>query len=78
VQDINADERLKQELQRLNARTVTVAVPEALVARLMLASQNGVLRLAVRSADQGNLQAYWANEASSRHVHERLDTANRQ
>ncbi|RMV69055.1 Flp pilus assembly protein CpaB [Pseudomonas caricapapayae] len=78
VLDINADERLKQEQQRLNARTVTVAVPEALVARLMLASQTGVLRLAVRSADEGNLQAYWANEASSRDVAERLDTANRQ
>ncbi|MFH7450954.1 RcpC/CpaB family pilus assembly protein, partial [Pseudomonas syringae pv. tagetis] len=46
VQYINADERLKQEQQRLNGRTVTVAVPEALVARLMLASQTGVLRLA--------------------------------
>ncbi|MCH5490225.1 MULTISPECIES: Flp pilus assembly protein CpaB [Pseudomonas] len=78
VQDINADERLKQEQQRINARTVTVAVPQALVARLMLASQTGVLRLAVRSADEGNLQDYWANEAGGPEAAERLDSANRQ
>ncbi|PBP93825.1 Flp pilus assembly protein CpaB [Pseudomonas congelans] len=78
VQDINADERLKQEQQRINARTVTVAVPQALVARLMLASQTGVLRLAVRSADEGNLQNYWANEAGGPDAAERLDSANRQ
>ncbi|MFW3163338.1 Flp pilus assembly protein CpaB [Pseudomonas syringae pv. syringae] len=78
VQDLNADERLKQEQQRINARTVTVAVPQALVARLMLASQTGVLRLAVRSADEGNLQDYWANEASGPDAAERLDSANRQ
>ncbi|PBQ08377.1 Flp pilus assembly protein CpaB [Pseudomonas congelans] len=78
VQDINADERLKQEQQRINARTVTVAVPQALVARLMLASQTGVLRLAVRSADEGNLQNYWANEAGGSDAAERLDSANRQ
>ncbi|AAY39420.1 Flp pilus assembly protein CpaB [Pseudomonas syringae pv. syringae] len=78
VQDINADERLKQEQQRINARTVTVAVPQALVARLMLASQTGVLRLAVRSADEGNLQDYWANEAGGLDAAERLDSANRQ
>lgn len=78
VQDINADERLKQEQQRINARTVTVAVPQALVARLMLASQTGVLRLAVRSADEGNLQDYWANEAGGPDAAERLDSANRQ
>ncbi|EGH41970.1 Flp pilus assembly protein CpaB [Pseudomonas syringae pv. pisi str. 1704B] len=78
VQDLNADERLKQEQQRINARTVTVALPQALVARLMLASQTGVLRLAVRSADEGNLQDYWANEAGGPDAAERLDSANRQ
>ena len=78
VQDINADERLKQEQQRIHERTVTVAVPQALVARLMLASQTGVLRLAVRSADEGNLQDYWANEAGGPEAAERLDSANRQ
>ncbi len=78
VQDINADERLKQEQQRIHARTVTVAVPQTLVARLMLASQTGVLRLAVRSADEGNLQNYWANETGSPDAAERLDSANRQ
>ncbi|WP_439852151.1 Flp pilus assembly protein CpaB [Pseudomonas syringae] len=78
VQDIAADERLKQEQRRISARTVSVAVPEALLGRLMLASQTGVLRLAVRSADEGNLQNYWAGEAGSRDIAERLDSANRQ
>ncbi|RMN30407.1 Flp pilus assembly protein CpaB [Pseudomonas coronafaciens pv. zizaniae] len=78
VQNISADERLRQEQLRANARTVTVAVPEALVSRLMLASQTGVLRLAVRSADEGNLQNYWAAEPGSSDVAERLDSANRQ
>lgn len=78
VQHISADERLKQEQQRVNARSVTVAVPEALLSRLMLASQTGVLRLAVRSADEGHLQNYWAAEPGSHDVAERLDSANRQ
>ncbi|MCF5586398.1 Flp pilus assembly protein CpaB, partial [Pseudomonas syringae] len=78
VQPVTADERLKQEQHRINARTVSVAVPEALLGRLMLASQTGVLRLAVRSADEGNLQNYWAGEAGSRDIAERLDSANRQ
>ncbi|AQL39682.1 Flp pilus assembly protein CpaB [Pseudomonas avellanae] len=78
VQNISADERFKQEQQRINARTVTVAVPEALLARLMLASQTGILRLAVRSAEEGNLQDYWAGETGSRDAAERLDSANRQ
>ncbi|EPN64329.1 Flp pilus assembly protein CpaB, partial [Pseudomonas syringae pv. actinidiae ICMP 18807] len=78
VQNISADERFKQEQQRINARTVTVAVPEALLARLMLASQTGILRLAVRSAEEDNLQDYWAGETGSRDAAERLDSANRQ
>ncbi len=41
-------------------RTVTLAVPEALASRLMLAAQAGTLRLAVRSADEQRLARYWA------------------
>ncbi|MFJ9992106.1 Flp pilus assembly protein CpaB [Pseudomonas putida] len=41
-------------------RTVTLAVPETLASRLMLAAQAGTLRLAVRSADEQRLARYWA------------------
>ncbi|RMO88027.1 Flp pilus assembly protein CpaB [Pseudomonas syringae pv. philadelphi] len=78
VQNVTADERRQQEQRRSSARTVSVAVPEALLGRLMLASQTGVLRLAVRSADEGNLQDYWAGDGSRRDVAERLDSAGRQ
>lgn len=56
------DERLKQEQQRMAARSVVLAVPETLLSRLMLASGAGVLRLAVRSADEQQLTKYWAGE----------------
>lgn len=42
-----------------SARTVALAVPEALASRLMLAAQAGTLRLAVRSADEALLASYW-------------------
>jgi len=45
-----------------SARTVVLAVPQALVSRLMLAAQAGTLRLAVRSADEKRLARYWANQ----------------
>jgi pilus assembly protein CpaB len=61
----NADEKLKQDQSRGAARTVLLAVPEQLVSRLMLATQAGVLRLAVRSADEKRLARYWAGESSS-------------
>ncbi|WP_109514129.1 Flp pilus assembly protein CpaB [Pseudomonas ovata] len=77
AQPLSADERLKQEQRRASARTVVLAVPEPLLGRLMLATQNGVLRLAVRSAEEKYLQDYWAAEAGSRDVALRLDTANR-
>jgi len=78
VQPLSADERIKQEQRSMTARTVVVAVPQALLARLMLASQTGVLRLAVRSAEEGNLQAYWRSEPGSSEIAERLDSTNRQ
>jgi pilus assembly protein CpaB len=59
------DEKLKQEQQRASARTVVLAVPAPLLSRLMLATQAGVLRLAVRSADEKRLARYWAGESDS-------------
>lgn len=68
------DERMKQEQQRMAARSVVLAVPEPLLSRLMLASGAGVLRLAVRSADEQQLSKYWAGEND---VATRLDTPRR-
>lgn len=59
------DDKLRQEQQRASARTVLLAVPEPLVSRLMLAAQAGVLRLAVRSAEEQRLARYWAGESDS-------------
>ncbi|WP_448110275.1 Flp pilus assembly protein CpaB [Pseudomonas lini] len=59
------EERLKQEQMRANARTVLLAVPEPLLSRLMLAAQVGVLRLAVRSAEEKSLSYYWAGNRAS-------------
>ena len=56
------EERLRQDQQRMAARSVVLAVPEPLLSRLMLASGAGVLRLAVRSADEQQLAKYWAGE----------------
>lgn len=69
------DERLKQEQQRMAARSVVLAVPEPLLSRLMLASGAGVLRLAVRSADEQQLAKYWKGEND---VATRLDTPRRE
>lgn len=69
---LSADERLKQEQRRLSARTVVLAVPEQLLSRLMLATQAGTLRLAVRSNEEQRLAKYWAgDEQAPAH----LDTA---
>lgn len=68
------EERLKQEQQRNAARSVVLAVPEPLLSRLMLASGAGVLRLAVRSADEQQLAKYWAGEND---VATQLDTPRR-
>ncbi|MCU0071896.1 Flp pilus assembly protein CpaB [Pseudomonas koreensis] len=56
------EEKLKQEQLRAAARSVVLAVPEPLLNRLMLASSAGVLRLAVRSADEQQLARYWAGD----------------
>ncbi|MFJ2388909.1 Flp pilus assembly protein CpaB [Pseudomonas koreensis] len=69
------DERLKQEQQRMAARSVVLAVPEPMLSRLMLASGAGVLRLAVRSADEQQLAKYWAGQND---VATHLDTPRRE
>jgi pilus assembly protein CpaB len=71
---LSADERLKLEQRRSSARNVVLAVPEQLLSRLMLATQSGTLRLAVRSAEEKNLQRYWAGEKD---LAARLDSTNR-
>jgi pilus assembly protein CpaB len=53
---------------------VVLAVPEPLLSRLMLAAQAGVLRLAVRSADEHLLSRYWAGESDTPDT---LESANR-
>ena len=47
------------------SRTVVLAVPEQLLSQLMLATQAGTLRLAVRSADERLLSHYWAGESDA-------------
>lgn len=61
-QPLNAEEALKQAQRRAAARTAVLAVPEPLLNQLMLATQAGTLRLAVRSADEQRLNKYWAGE----------------
>ena len=58
----NAEEALKQAQRRVGARTAVLAVPEPLINQLMLATQAGTLRLAVRSAQEQRLSKYWAGE----------------
>ena len=61
-QPLNAEEAFKQEQRRASARTAVLAVPEPLLNQLMLATNAGTLRLAVRSADEQRLSKYWAGE----------------
>lgn len=77
VQAASADIRAQQEQQRGTVRSVVLAVPDAFQDRLMLASQTGVLRLAVRSSDEKHLQQYWSADAGSRDVAVRLDSTAR-
>lgn len=78
AQNMGSADRLQIEQRRSAARTVVLAVPESLVVRLMLAAQSGTLRLAVRSADEKNLEQYWANNnAAERDIALRLDTEKR-
>ncbi|WP_242176446.1 MULTISPECIES: Flp pilus assembly protein CpaB [unclassified Pseudomonas] len=60
--------------RRAPSRTVVLAVPEQLLSRLMLASQAGTLRLAVRSSDERLLSHYWAGESDTP---AKLQSANR-
>lgn len=62
---LSADERIKQDQRRLAARTVVLAVPEQLLSRMMLATQVGTLRLAVRSSEEQRLARYWAGDQDS-------------
>ncbi|QBR30112.1 MULTISPECIES: Flp pilus assembly protein CpaB [Pseudomonas] len=62
---LSADEKLKQDQRRIAARTVVLAVPEQLLSRMMLATQVGTLRLAVRSSEEQRLAKYWAGETQS-------------
>ncbi|WP_330207399.1 Flp pilus assembly protein CpaB [Pseudomonas sp. AM14(2022)] len=62
---LSADEKLKQDQRRIAARTVVLAVPEQLLSRMMLATQVGTLRLAVRSSEEQRLARYWAGETQS-------------
>ena len=62
---VTPEERAQAAQRRAAARTVVLAVPEPLLSRLMLASQAGTLRLAVRSADEQLLSRYWAGESDA-------------
>lgn len=78
AQDMGSADRLQIEQRRAAARTVVLAVPESLINRLMLASQSGTLRLAVRSADEKNLEQYWASDSAAKpDIALRLDTEKR-
>ncbi|WLH69143.1 Flp pilus assembly protein CpaB [Pseudomonas sp. FP2309] len=68
-----AEERAQAVQRRAAARTVVLAVPEPLLSRLMLATQAGTLRLAVRSADEQLLSRYWAGENDSPVTLEKAD-----
>ncbi|UZE12661.1 Flp pilus assembly protein CpaB [Pseudomonas sp. B21-053] len=72
---LSADDKLKQDQRRIAARTVVLAVPEQLLSRLMLATQVGTLRLAVRSSEEQRLAKYWAGENQATG---KLDSANSQ
>lgn len=70
------EQKARRDQQSLNSnttRTVGLAVPEALASRLMLAAQAGTLRLAVRSAEEPLLAAYWSGQDAS----PQLQSANR-
>lgn len=72
--EADTDAKAAQEQRRAMARTVVLAVPEALASRLLLAAQAGSLRLAVRSAEEKRLASYWADPQAAA---PQLDNANR-
>ena len=57
-----ADDGDKRAQRPRVARSAVLAVPDALVTRFTLASQVGSLRLAVRSAEEKRLAAFYAGE----------------
>lgn len=65
---VDADER---DGRRSAARSVVLAVPEAWVTRLMLASQAGSLRLAVRSSEEHALRLAQADGLAEQPIDER-------
>lgn len=75
AEPVEADPKVREEKRRNPVRTIVVAVPEALASRLTLAAQAGSVRLAVRSAEEKRLAAYWANPQA---VDKNLADANRQ
>ena len=72
--EASIDAKAAQEQRRVMARTVVLAVPEALASRLLLAAQAGSLRLAVRSAEEQRLARYWADPKAAAPA---LESANR-
>lgn len=64
-QPLNAEQALQQAQRRAGARTAVLAVPEPLLNQLMLATNAGTLRLAVRSAQEQRLSKYWAGEEAA-------------
>lgn len=64
-QPLNAEQALQQAQRRAGARTAVLAVPEPLLNQLMLATNAGTLRLAVRSAQEQRLSKYWAGEETA-------------
>ncbi|MBV6286569.1 Flp pilus assembly protein CpaB [Pseudomonas aegrilactucae] len=68
------DAKTAQQQRSVMARTVVLAVPQALTSRLLLAAQAGSLRLAVRSAQEQRLARYWADPQAAAPA---LQSANR-
>ena len=61
AEPLDPDPKAREEKRRTPARTVVVAVPQALASRLTLAAQGGKVDLAVRSAEEKLLATYWAD-----------------
>tara|TARA_Y100000780_G_scaffold74170_3_gene66534 strand:- start:219 stop:1160 length:942 start_codon:yes stop_codon:yes gene_type:complete len=64
------DDAARRDTEKV--RSVVLAVPEKLLARLLLASEAGDLRLAVRSADEKRLASYYAGTEGEQDL-ERID-----
>lgn len=75
AEPLDPDPKAREEKRRNAVRTVVVAIPETLSSQLTLAAQAGILRLAVRSAEEKRLAAYWADPSASTRV---VEDTNRQ